>query len=130
MPRTARGPSRRAPDRVVEIPTLDRQSLLYRLNGDFNPLHSDPEVARKAGFDRPIMHGLGSMGIVCHALVRAFCDGDPMRVAGMSLRFASPFYPGETMLLECFEESSRIRFRAKCAERDLVVLDRGEFSIN
>jgi acyl dehydratase len=119
----------RASDKLIEIPTLERQALLYRLNGDFNPLHSDPDVARKAGFERPIMHGMGSMGIVCHALVRAYCDGDPTRVAGMSLRFASPFYPGETMALECFEEGSTIRFRAKVAGRDVVVLDRGEFKV-
>ena len=119
----------RAPDRVIEVPTLDRQALLYRLNGDYNPLHSDPEVAKQAGFDRPIMHGLGSMGIVCHALVRAYCNGEPERVTAMSLRFASPFYPGETMALECFEESTGIRFRARAKERDRVVLDLGVFSV-
>jgi len=119
----------RAPDRAIEIPTLDRQALLYRLNGDYNPLHSDPAVARQAGFDKPIMHGLGSMGMVCHSLVRAFCGGDPERVAAMSLRFASPFYPGETMAVECFEEGTSIRFRAKAVERDRVVLDLGVFSV-
>lgn len=119
----------RAPDRVMDVPTLDRQALLYRLNGDYNPLHSDPAVAKKAGFDRPIMHGLGSMGIVCHALVRAFCDGDPTRVTTMSLRFASPFYPGETMALECFGEGATVRFRARAKERDKVVLDLGAFAV-
>jgi acyl dehydratase len=74
------------------------------------------------------MHGLGSMGIVCHALVRAYCDGDPTRVTAMSLRFASPFFPGETMALECFEEESSIRFRAKAVEREKVVLDLGTFT--
>jgi acyl dehydratase len=118
----------RAPDRVIEIPTLARQALLYRLNGDYNPLHSDPAVAARAGFDRPIMHGLGSMGIVCHALVRSFCDGDPARVDAMSLRFASPFFPGETMALECYDDGSDIRFRAKAAERDKVVLDLASLS--
>ncbi|MDG2005655.1 MAG: MaoC/PaaZ C-terminal domain-containing protein [Novosphingobium sp.] len=117
------------PSRVIDVPTLDRQALLYRLNGDYNPLHSDPAVARAAGFDRPIMHGLGSMGLVCHALVRALCDGDPTRVTAMSLRFASPFYPGETMALECFGEGSEVRFRAKAKERDKVVLDLGAISI-
>jgi acyl dehydratase len=120
----------RAPDRTMEIPTLPRQALLYRLNGDYNPLHSDPAVARKAGFERPIMHGLGSMGIVCHALVRAFCDYDPTRVAAMSLRFASPFYPGETMALECFEEDGGVRFRATAKERGQKVLDLGVLSID
>jgi acyl dehydratase len=118
----------RAADRTITIPTLARQALLYRLNGDYNPLHSDPAVALKAGFDRPIMHGLGSMGIVCRALVRAFCDGDPTRVTAMGLRFASPFFPGETMALECFAESGGVRFRAKAVERDRIVLDLGSFS--
>jgi acyl dehydratase len=118
----------RAPERVIEVPTLDRQALLYRLNGDYNPLHSDPVVARAAGFDRPIMHGLGSMGLVCHALVRAFCDGDPTRVTAMSLRFASPFYPGETMAVECFGDGDEVRFRARAKKRDKDVLDLGVFA--
>lgn len=115
----------RDPDRIVEVPTLDNQALLYRLNGDLNPIHSDPEVARKAGFDRPIMHGLGSMGIACQALVKEFCPGDPTRVTAMSLRFSKPFYPGETMALECFEEEGAVRFRARTTQRDAVVLDLG-----
>lgn len=119
----------RAPDRVIEVPTLERQALLYRLNGDYNPLHCDPTVAKQAGFDKPIMHGLGSMGMVCHALVRAFCNGDPTRVTAMSLRFASPFYPGETMAVECFEEGGEVRFRAKAKERDKLVLDLGVFGV-
>jgi acyl dehydratase len=118
----------RAPTQVIEVPTLDRQALLYRLNGDYNPLHSDPVVARAAGFDRPIMHGLGSMGLVCHALVRAFCDGDPTRVTAMSLRFASPFYPGETMAVECFGDGDEVRFRARAKKRDKDVLDLGVFA--
>ncbi len=118
----------RAPDRVVEVPTLDSQALLYRLNGDLNPIHSDPEVARAAGFPRPIMHGLGSMGIACHALIRAFCDGDPARVTGMALRFSKPFYPGETMALECYQDAGAVRFRARVAGRDAVVLDLGSMT--
>jgi len=119
----------REPDHVVEVPTLDNQALIYRLNGDFNPIHSDPDVAKAAGFPRPIMHGLGSMGIACHALVRSFCDGDPTRVTGMSLRFSKPFYPGETMALECFEEDGCVRFRARATERDAVVLDLGSLNV-
>jgi acyl dehydratase len=118
----------RTPDRVVEVPTLDSQALLYRLNGDLNPIHSDPEVARAAGFPRPIMHGLGSMGIACHALIRAFCEGDPARVTGMALRFSKPFYPGETMALECYQEPGAVRFRARVAGRGAVVLDLGSMT--
>jgi len=118
----------RTPDRVIEVPTLDNQALLYRLNGDLNPIHSDPEVARAAGFPRPIMHGLGSMGIACYALVREFCDGDPTPVRGMALRFSKPFYPGEAMALECYREESGVRFRARVAERDAIVLNLGSLT--
>jgi acyl dehydratase len=120
----------RSPDRVIEVATLENQALLYRLNGDMNPIHSDPDVARSAGFERPIMHGLGSMGIACHALVRAFCGGDPTRVTAMSQRFSRPFYPGETMVLDCFEEPNAVRFRAKAKERDVVILDLGNLAMN
>jgi acyl dehydratase len=119
----------RAADRVIEIPTLPRQALLYRLNGDPNPLHWDPAVARAAGFERPIMHGLGAMGIVSHALVRAFCGDDPAKVTAMSLRFASPFYPGETMTVECFEDGATVRFRATAKERGQKVLDLGVLEV-
>lgn len=119
----------RAPDAVLEVPTQDNQALLYRLNGDMNPIHSDPEIARTAGFERPIMHGLGSMGIACHALVRAFCEGDPTRVTAMSQRFSKPFYPGETMVLECFREDGAVRFRALAKERAVTVLDLGTLAM-
>ena len=76
-----------------------------------------------------IEQGLGSMGIACYALIRAFCDGDPARVKGMALRFSKPFYPGETMALECFEEPGAIRFRARVADRDAVVLDLGSLTL-
>lgn len=129
-PEALAGLPERSPDYVIEVPTLNNQAFLYRLNGDLNPIHSDPEVARAAGFSRPIMHGLGSMGIACQALVRKFCDGDPRRVTAMSLRFSKPFYPGETMALECFEEKGAVRFRAKTTERDAVVLDLGTLKLS
>lgn len=119
----------RSPDRSIEVSTDQGQALLYRLSGDLNPLHSDPDVARAAGFPQPIMHGLGSMGIACYALVRAFCGGDANRVAGMSLRFSKPFFPGQTMVLDCTEEGDTIRFRAKAAETGATVLDLGELTL-
>jgi acyl dehydratase len=115
----------RAADRTVEIATRRDAALLYRLSGDYNPLHADPEVARKAGFDRPILHGLCTMGLACRALVSAYCGQDPIRLTAMSNRFSSPVFPGETLRFECFEEDDGIRFRGIAVERDLVVLDRG-----
>lgn len=112
----------REPDHVVDLPTRPEQALLYRLNGDLNPLHSDPEFARKAGFERPILHGLCTMGIVCHALLRALADYDERRLTMIRLRFASAVLPGETVRTEIWSDGS---FRARVLERDAVVVDQG-----
>src|SRR3546814_21000499 len=84
---------RRAADLTMEIRTRPGAALLYRLNGDYNPLHADPEVARKAGFDQPILHGLCTMGIACRAILATYCDNDPARLRGMLNRFYSPVFP-------------------------------------
>ena len=115
----------RTPDKVIEAPTLARQALIYRLSGDYNPVHADPVIAAKAGFDRPILHGLCSYGIVCLSLVLELCDGDPDRLTELFARFSKPVYPGETIRLEMFRESDAWRFRARVAGRNEVVLDRG-----
>jgi acyl dehydratase len=115
----------RAPERTVELPTLPRQALIYRLNGDYNPVHIDPEVAKKAGFAQPILHGLCTFGIACFGLVQELCGGDPARLTEIFARFSRPVYPGTTIRLELFEEADSWRFRARTKERDEVVLDRG-----
>ena len=115
----------RAPDKVIEAPTLPRQALIYRLSGDYNPVHADPAVAAKAGFERPILHGLCSYGIVGLSLVLELCDGDPDRLIELYARFSKPVYPGETIRLELFQESDVWRFRARVAGRNEIVLDRG-----
>ena len=115
----------RAPDRVVDLPTLPRQALIYRLNGDYNPVHIDPAVAAKAGFAMPILHGLCTFGIACFGLIQQVCGGDPARLAEIFVRFSRPVYPGDTIRLEMFEEKNAWRFRARTQERDEVVLDRG-----
>lgn len=115
----------RAPDKAIDIPTIPRQALIYRLSGDYNPLHADPEVAAKAGFARPILHGLCSYGIACLALVRELCDNDPERLIELYTRFSKPVLPGETIRLELFREADVWRFRARVVERNEIVLDRG-----
>ena len=115
----------RAPDRVVDLPTLPRQALIYRLNGDYNPVHIDPAVAAKAGFAKPILHGLCTFGIACVGLIQQLCAGDPARLAEIFVRFSRPVYPGDTIRLEMFEDKNAWRFRARTKERDEVVLDRG-----
>jgi acyl dehydratase len=119
----------RAPDLVFELGTLRQQALLYRLCGDRNPLHSDPAVARKAGFDRPILHGLATYGVAGHALLAACCDYDPTRLKRLFARFSAPVFPGETIRVEMYREGAEIAFRARVRERDKVVLDHGRAEI-
>jgi acyl dehydratase len=115
----------RGADHVVELPTLDQAALIYRLSGDFNPLHADPRVATSAGFKAPILHGLGTLGVAGHALVKQACGYDPSRLREMNLRFTSPVYPGETIVTEMWQDGNIISFRCKVKERDLVVLNNG-----
>ena len=117
----------RAPDVVVDLPTRPEQAIVYRLNGDHNPLHIDPEVAAKAGFKQPILHGLCTFGVVCHALMKALCGYDPARFGRMDLRFSSPVFPGETIRTEIWHEDGGAAFRARVVERDKVVVSNGLF---
>jgi acyl dehydratase len=114
-----------APDCVVDIPTLPQAALIYRLSGDWNPIHADPETARKAGFERPILHGLCTMGVACRALLQGCADDQPERLRSMFVRFSRPVFPGETIRVEFYREGSTVRFRARSLERNVVVLDRG-----
>jgi acyl dehydratase len=115
----------RAPDHVCDLATLPQQALIYRLSGDYNPLHADPEVAAHAGFRQPILHGLCSLGVAGHAILKVACDYDPARLASLKLRFSSPVYPGETIRTEIWIDGGNVSFRARVVERDIVVLDNG-----
>ena len=112
----------REPDLVTESPTLEQQALLYRLCGDRNPLHADPEVARAAGFDRPILHGLCSYGMVCKAVVDVALDGDRSRLARYGARFAGIMLPGETIVTKIWNEADRLIVEADSKERGAPVL--------
>jgi acyl dehydratase len=118
-----------APDQIVDLSTSPQMALLYRLNGDVNPLHADPKVAAAAGFRQPILHGLATMGIATRAVLRAVCDNDPARLGAMFVRFSSPVYPGETIRTEIYRSGDTVRFRCRALERDVVVLDRGSATI-
>jgi acyl dehydratase len=113
------------PDISHEIATLPRQALIYRLNGDYNPIHADPVSATKAGFERPILHGLCTMGVATRALIETLSPGEPERLKSMFTRFSKPVFPGETIVTEIFNTPGEIRFRCRVKERDVVVLDRG-----
>ncbi len=121
----------RAPDAVIELPTSPQTALIYRLSGDYNPLHSSPSSARASGFERPILHGLATFGFSGRALVRGLCGGDPAALKAMGGRFSAPVFPGETLQVELWrpegsgENAGRGSFRTRVAERGVVVLDNG-----
>jgi acyl dehydratase len=121
-PKPGNQPPEREPDDVVESETLPQQALLYRLSGDKNPLHADPEFAKMAGFDQPIIHGLCSYGIVCKAIVDAALDGDPTRVARYQARFRGVGFPGETYLTSYWKEDDRIVLEVKSKQRDAPII--------
>ena len=119
-------PSDRPADMVLDLPTRADQALIYRLSGDLNPLHVDPAVARAAGFERPILHGLCSYGIAARALATLLCADDPARLTRLELRFASPLYPGETIRTEVWLEApGHAAFRARVVDRDQLILNNG-----
>ncbi|MFH0522294.1 MaoC/PaaZ C-terminal domain-containing protein [Streptomyces sp. M41] len=119
-----RGPSARLdppvgdPDRTVERPVRADQALLYRLSGDWNPLHADPEFAKVAGFERPILHGLCTYGITLKAVVDALLGGDVTRVRSYATRFAGVVYPGETLRIRMWRTPRSTRVAVSAVERD------------
>jgi acyl dehydratase len=123
-----RGPSAsvatpdRAPDHEVSIAVLPQQALLYRMCGDRNPLHSDPEFASAAGFPRPILHGLCTYGMTCKALVDTLLDGDPARVGSYGARFAGVVFPGETIKASMWEDDGRYLGVVTVPSRDDAVV--------
>lgn len=123
----------RAPDIVCDLPTRPEMALIYRLSGDDNPLHAEPAFARAAGFPRPILHGLATMGIAGHALVKAVCGYDPARLASMAVRFSAPVFPGETIRTELWQDSvaggSVVSFRARVKERDVIAINNGRAEV-
>lgn len=109
----------------LEATTSPQMALLYRLNGDRNPIHASPEIAKSAKFPRPILHGLATYGVAANLLINAFADGDPSRLKEYNARFSAPFFPGETLTVEAWKQGDEISFRAFVAERDAVVLNNG-----
>lgn len=119
----------RDPDRVVDIPISTQAALLYRLNGDYNPLHADPVIAKKAGFEAPILHGLASYGIAARAVLKALDNGDASELRSFGLRFSAPVYPGETIRTDVWKDGNIVSFRASVVERDMTVLKNGRAEI-
>lgn len=127
-----RGPSAAAfevpdskPDHEVTYRTRPDQALIYRLSGDRNALHSDPAFAARAGFDRPILHGLCSFGFTGRALLHSVCGGDVSRFRSMSARFTSPVFPGDELTVSIWETGSGEALFRTSTQRGDVAVDQG-----
>ncbi len=121
-PQAANKAPERAPDKSVDDTTLDIQAAIYRLSGDRNPLHVDPDFSKMAGYDRPILHGLCSFGYAGRAVLAEYCDNDPDRLAGLSVRFSGVVYPGDTITTEMWDEGNgKIIVQAKTQEGRVVI---------
>ena len=114
-----------APSVTMELPTLPQQAAIYRLSGDRNPLHIDPGYAARAGFDRPILHGLCTYGMICKGVVDSVLDGDTTAVAGWSARFTGSVYPGETLVARVWRADDRLLVDATVVERNAPALTHG-----
>jgi len=124
-------PPKEQPWQSVETPTEEHAPALYRLSGDYNPLHFDPVVAQAAGFERPIMHGQCTLGYTARALLDATAGGDQKRFKSIQTRFAAPVYPGQTLLTEIWRTSpTEFVFQTKVKETGKVCCSNGSFVLN
>ncbi|MBL6689468.1 MAG: MaoC family dehydratase N-terminal domain-containing protein [Pseudomonadales bacterium] len=119
----------REPDAVCELAQRDDQAMVYALCGDRNPLHRDPGIAAKAGFDKPILHGLCSYGIACHAVLKTMLDYDQTKMTGFDVRFSSPVFPGETHIVEMWKDDNVVSFRTRIKERDVISINNGKCTL-
>lgn len=120
---------RRDPDLSCDSPTRADQALLFRLNGDRNPLHADPDAATAAGFGIPILHGLCTYGIACRAVLQTICDYDHTLIEGFDARFSSPVLPGDIITTDMWQDGNIVSFQCSVKERDCVVLRNGKCTL-
>ena len=119
----------RAPDAVTTRRTLPRQALLYRLNGDTNPVHAAPAAAAVAGFERPLLHGRCTLGLALHEIMAQCLDYAPDAITAVQVRFAAPFFPGETLRVRIWRSPHTLAFDADCVERNVTVLSHGRVEL-
>ncbi|MCC6919276.1 MAG: MaoC family dehydratase N-terminal domain-containing protein [Alphaproteobacteria bacterium] len=119
----------RKPDETFEASILKDQAFVYALSGDRNPLHRDPKIAKAAGFPAPIIHGLCTYGTTCRAIITNVLNYDAAKITGYDVRFSSPVFPGETVLLDVWKDGNVISFRARLKERDVVAINNGKCTL-
>lgn len=115
----------RDPDFEIELPTSLTQAAIYRLSGDRNPLHIDAATARSVGFDRPLLHGLSTMGVIGRAVIHTACGGVAHNLREIAVRFTAPVFPGETIRTHIWQDGAELRMRAHSRESGLCVVDNG-----
>ena len=116
----------RAPGAILRYPTATNQAVLYRLCGDRTLLHVDPQAARASGFDTPILHGLCTYGICCRAVLEAYCNFDPSRIASHAVRFSSPVFPGDELHVHLWRDGDVVSFEASAPARNVIVIKNGK----
>jgi len=125
----AHRPPRREPDLSCDLGTRSDQALLYRLNGDRNPLHADPALARRVGYPVPILHGLCTYGVACHAILKTICNYDYTLITGLDARFSAPVLPGDTITTDMWQDGNIVSFQCSVKERDVVVIKNGKCTL-
>jgi len=120
----------RPADLSCDLTTRPDQALLFRLSGDFNPLHVDPALAREAGFSQPLLHGRCTFGIACHAILKTVCDYDFTLIQGFEARFSAPVYPGDVVTTEMWQDRNVVSFRCHVAARNSTVINNGKCALN
>jgi acyl dehydratase len=119
----------RSPDASCGLEIRKDQALLYRLNGDRNPLHADPQLALRVGFPVPILHGLCTYGTACYAILKTMLNYEPDQVRGMDVRFSAPVLPGETITTNMWKDGTTVSFECRVNERDVTVLKNGKMTL-
>ena len=120
---------KRPPDLVCDLSTRPSQALLFRLSGDMNPLHADPDTSREAGFHMPILHGRCTTGMACHAILKTICDYDFTLIRGIDVRFTAPVFPGDVVTTEMWQDRNIISFRCLVKDRAATVINNGKCTL-